>query len=92
MAHVSQNELLISAFCILVYNDRSSNDPVQQHWCYWEIRVATWGGLYGLPGLWWWFPAPAHYSNTVQKASGALWSWSRVLAPCFPLTSDLSGA
>lgn len=67
---------------------------MQQHWCYWEIRAATWGGLCGLPGLCWWFPAPAHYSrsNTMQKASGALWGWSRMLAPCFPLTSDLSGA
>lgn len=84
------SHLLISAFCILVSHDTSSNEAVQQLWCRCEIRAATRAGLCGLPGLWWRFPALAdtQYSRSqkMQKASGVLEPWSRVLAPCFSLS------
>lgn len=32
--------LLLSVFCILIYNDTSSDDPPGL-WCYWEIKAAA---------------------------------------------------
>lgn len=40
--------LLLSAFCILISSDTSSNDPPGL-WCYWQIRAATWKGLRAWP-------------------------------------------
>lgn len=40
--------LFLSAFCILISSDTSSNDPPGL-WCYWQIRAATWKGLRAWP-------------------------------------------